>query len=431
METPAGILALVREKGEAEVPFPVDARQNLDAPCANFGAPAPDEPETMAGMAKKQNRFRVYAKRLLVLAGGTILACLLAEALVLVFLGEQVKFPRHVVGSEFGLRINQPNARYRHKSADVCVWFRINSKGLRSDVEYPYEKPPGTLRIVSLGDSFTAGYEVDVEECFSSVLERELRRKGYPVEVLNAGVSGYSTAEECLYLERELYKYDPDLVLVSYYHNDLQDNLRSGLFELRDGALVELSSSYVPLGSLANYLNTNAVFSFLSAYSNAFAYVKELSKDRIKKDMVDTNVQNLEDPGEREDDEYPKKLAAAIFQRIYEGCRSRNVPLVIQSIPYLPGPPVEEGPCSLKDSFPGEYFDVEQEGVTLLRAIDLLTPMWGKQQLYWHRSHRHWTPASHEASGRALAERIDSLGLLKGEGRSGTTEPGTSSESDQ
>ncbi|MEZ4290376.1 MAG: hypothetical protein R3E53_07505 [Myxococcota bacterium] len=52
------------------------------------------------------------------------------------------------------------------------------------------------------------------------MLEQELRRAGLQVEVLNAGVSGYSNAEALLYLERELLKYDPDLVLLSFFAND-------------------------------------------------------------------------------------------------------------------------------------------------------------------------------------------------------------------
>ena len=110
-------------------------------------------------------------------------------------------------------------------------------------------------RIVSLGDSFTIGFEVDVEDCFSSVLERALQKKGHGVEVLNAGVSGYSTAEACLYVERELLKYDPDLVLLSFYHNDVRDNIRTGLFRIEHGELVQTGDEYVPMGRLANFLN--------------------------------------------------------------------------------------------------------------------------------------------------------------------------------
>ena len=60
------------------------------------------------------------------------------------------------------------------------------------------KKPDGVGRIISLGDSFTIGYEADVDQTFSAVLERELRKPGHDVEVLNAGVSGFSNAEEVM-----------------------------------------------------------------------------------------------------------------------------------------------------------------------------------------------------------------------------------------
>ena len=67
--------------------------------------------------------------------------------------------------------------------------------------------------------------------------------------MLNAGVSGFSSAEECLYLERELMKYRPDLVIVSFCPNDLDDNVRTGLFKLEGDQLVEGRETYVPAGA--------------------------------------------------------------------------------------------------------------------------------------------------------------------------------------
>ncbi len=74
---------------------------------------------------------------------GIAIAAGIAELGVLALFGEQVKFPRHVVGAPFGVRINEPGAVYRHKSADVNVWFRINGEGMRADRDYPRAKPSG------------------------------------------------------------------------------------------------------------------------------------------------------------------------------------------------------------------------------------------------------------------------------------------------
>jgi acyl-CoA thioesterase I len=46
------------------------------------------------------------------------------------------------------------------------------------------------IRLVALGDSLSAGYNLPQEAAFPVALERALKAKGYRVEVANAGVSG-------------------------------------------------------------------------------------------------------------------------------------------------------------------------------------------------------------------------------------------------
>ena len=48
--------------------------------------------------------------------------------------------------------------------------------------------------LVALGDSLTAGYGLPRAESFPAQLEKSLRTKGYNVTVINAGVSGDTTA---------------------------------------------------------------------------------------------------------------------------------------------------------------------------------------------------------------------------------------------
>jgi lysophospholipase L1-like esterase len=364
-----------------------------------------------AGSAGSAGRLRVVFAAL-ALALVTLAVCaVLLELGVLVLRGEQPRFPRRVVGAPFGVRINEPNAVYRHKSADVEVWFRINGQGLRADRDYPYAKPPGVRRIVSLGDSFTAGYEVQGDETFSSVLERALRERGYDVEVLNAGVSGYSTAEAVLYLERELLRYEPDLVLVSFFGNDLVDNTRTGLFRLEDGALVQTADRYVPGGAVGDFLNRNAVFSWLSERSNAFVLIKEAITQTMKRRMVQENLANVADAagqGGAAGTEGQRALAGALFERFYRDAHERGIPLVIQSIP---SPPVQPG-GELIELFPLGSFAVEREGLAFFPAREVLASYNGKELLYHLRSHGHWTPLAHRLSGEGLARLIDERGLL-------------------
>lgn len=97
---------------------------------------------------------------------------------------------------------------------------RANRLGYRSP-ERPAAKPPGTFRIVVLGDSIAEGLGVDaIEETFPAQLERRLREAGHPVEVLNFAVTGYNTAQEVETLAARALAFEPDLVLLAYCLND-------------------------------------------------------------------------------------------------------------------------------------------------------------------------------------------------------------------
>jgi hypothetical protein len=60
----------------------------------------------------------------------------------------------------------------------------------------------------------------------------------------------------------------------------------------------------------------------------------------------------------------------------------------------------------------GADFDVRREGLVFLAAADILLPHVGSRELYWLRSHGHWTAFSHEVVGKALGRLIVANGLL-------------------
>jgi hypothetical protein len=106
------------------------------------------------------------------------------------------------------------------------IHIKINSRGLR-DKEYPYRKKEGTFRILVLGDSFTEGFQVPLEDTFCKILEYRLNETRMQFEVINAGFAGVGTDYELLFLRREGYKYCPDLVVIAFFGNDIYDNYRS------------------------------------------------------------------------------------------------------------------------------------------------------------------------------------------------------------
>lgn len=131
------------------------------------------------------------------------------------------------------------------------LFIRINSDGLR-DREHPRAKPPHTLRIAVLGDSYMQAMNVPWPDAFPARLESELRGCLAPLvpEVVNFGVSGYGTAQEALAFETHAAAYQPDLVLTALYAgNDLTDNYGPTAdpyapFYVLDGDTLSLDTSF-------------------------------------------------------------------------------------------------------------------------------------------------------------------------------------------
>jgi lysophospholipase L1-like esterase len=101
---------------------------------------------------------------------------------------------------------------------------RINSDGLRGPELGP--KRPDDYRVLVLGDSVVAGFEVPYAETFTALMEERLQRRlGVPVRVVNAGVRGYGTDQELLYYSERGRALEPDLVLLVFSTNDFDNNV--------------------------------------------------------------------------------------------------------------------------------------------------------------------------------------------------------------
>jgi lysophospholipase L1-like esterase len=103
-----------------------------------------------------------------------------------------------------------------------AIHIHINAAGQRDDRDLPTEKATGVFRVVVLGDSFTFGGKVPLEQTFSAGLERALGAldPSRRYEVVNLAVPGYNTEQEMLALKEAGLAYHPDLVIVNYVLND-------------------------------------------------------------------------------------------------------------------------------------------------------------------------------------------------------------------
>lgn len=115
-----------------------------------------------------------------------------------------------------------------------------NAYGMRERA-YALPKPPGTVRVVLLGDSYVYGDGVDAEDRICAFLEPWLRERSggaRSVECLQIGVSSWNILAEVSYLRRQLALLEPELVVHVVVPNDLADSVTARGF----GALAGFSS---------------------------------------------------------------------------------------------------------------------------------------------------------------------------------------------
>ena len=96
-----------------------------------------------------------------------------------------------------------------------------NAQGFRGP-DISLKKPPNVYRIFCLGNSCTYGtgcyysqtYPARLQELLDAAFGEDM------IEVINAGVPGYSTLQELRYLQEDLRRYDPDMLIVQFGEND-------------------------------------------------------------------------------------------------------------------------------------------------------------------------------------------------------------------
>jgi len=98
---------------------------------------------------------------------------------------------------------------------------------------------PGAERVVVvLGDSLTAGFGVAAEEAWPALIGARLKREGYPYRVVNAGVSGDTTAGGLRRVDWVL-RNRPEVAVVALGANDGLRGLGTDAMEANLLAIVE------------------------------------------------------------------------------------------------------------------------------------------------------------------------------------------------
>jgi hypothetical protein len=148
-------------------------------------------------MTDRTQRCLKVLSNVLLFLGAVLISIVLAE-LVTRTLFPQVMEPHprglFLADPELGFVLAPSQASF-HSNPEYHVRVETNAIGLRERELGP--KGPGEYRLIVLGDSFTFGVGVEVDQVFTRWIENHLREAGLSHTVIvNAGVGGYGTVQE-------------------------------------------------------------------------------------------------------------------------------------------------------------------------------------------------------------------------------------------
>jgi hypothetical protein len=324
--------------------------------------------------------------------------------------------PRYVVATSFGIRGNQPNQVYVHRTPDYTVEIRTNAQGMRADEDIDYAKPAGVRRILVLGDSFAMGYGVDLDDTFLAQMQRRLEPEVGPLQIVNLAVSGHGNAEELIMLREEGLRYDPDLVLLAWHRTDLADNVRSALFSLDGDRLVRKNATFLPQVELRERLFRFAAYRWLAGSSHLYNFLRERAAGVAKSALAGVRALSETAPparpagthgaaGEGGQRPYAARLTIALLAEIQREVRAAGAELVVLDIPNT------RGRTRFDSSFPDLAGTPLDGTLRVVSPLDAFAAHRG-ELIYWEHSHFHFTPLGCKLVGSVLADYVRDHGLL-------------------
>ena len=306
---------------------------------------------------------------------------------------------------EFTIRRLRPNYQFWHTDPDGHWKFVTNGQGYRSDKDFHLEKPGGTFRVIALGDSTTEGFEVRQHHTYSAVLKRYLEKNGINAEVFNTGISGFGTAEEMVYLENEGIRYKPDAVVLGFFGNDFEDNVRSDLFRLVDGKLVIANKTYIPGVKILDIINSVPLLRWLSQNSYFYSYAMNTVWETVKQARLNFAEQARETEFTKaiSIDAYKKELQVAFLRRLSTFCRSHGIILIIVDIPMSSEPDfLVSIPADLQSQF-------RENSDALILSKDVFAPYIGLTELHALQGKGHPNEFSDLMIGVAIGQKIRAI----------------------
>ena len=186
-----------------------------------------------------------------------------------------------------------------------------------------FAEPPEGL-VVAMGDSLTEGYGVPEEAAYPALLENRLREAGYRFEVVNAGISGETSAGARSRTEWIL-NLEPDIVILATGGNDgLRGvdpaNTRANIAEILD--IFRERDVVAVLAGMRMFRNLGAEFvdAFEALYPDVAAEKDVLLVPFLLEGVAAEPALNLED-GIHPNAEGYRVVAENVFPHVEEAIR--------------------------------------------------------------------------------------------------------------
>lgn len=308
--------------------------------------------------------------------------------------------------------------------------IKINSKGLR-DKEYPYEKEDGVFRILVLGDSFTEAFQVPLRDTFCKVLEHKLNRGNGNFEVINGGLAGVGTDYALLFLKREGFKYEPDLLLLAFFPNDIVENYKSkqilddtgsqqGLYYDQQGLVVRIKQFLSDHSHAFNYFGTLAIKHF-PGFTEILVDVGLLGAVPVQEGHKGVHLHHLVlEKTYSPEMEQAWDVTEYILERLAEEASSRGCRLAVVSIPFreqvyttlwkseLARPEMKRRQWSLNKPDRLLSVSLAKMDIPMLQLLPKFKNSASDEALYYGVDDKvadgHWTPAGHRLAADLIHE---------------------------
>jgi hypothetical protein len=341
------------------------------------------------------------------------------------------------------------NIRKTFGGHERVVNIETNSLGLRAPENLP---APGVRRVLALGDSFTFGDAVEQTEAWPYQLARRLNASGARerYETLDAGVSGYGTAQELLLFRTLKPLFTPDVVVLGFsIVNDELDNLcieestyrpkaHVPCFTLTDDRLIvreptpmparaARAGSFPPLRSVDLLVAQAKGFTVWNPGLLRFADRIGL---RVELPYMPATIASwydraLAEPG--------WQLTRRLLLELRDEARADDVPLVILVVPSslqvdgarrevvrVLGRGVPSIEAFLLDPYRPQRLLQEFCSIEAILCVDPLAAILAERargEILYYPLDQHWTPAAHAIAADLLAERLRQLRLRRSTGR--------------